>query len=75
METVGVAPQKAGGKQVLLQGLVDRDIYFLFRDLCHSHKLTLAQGLAWAMRSLLTQAGIKVKADRGERTQNTPGLE
>lgn len=55
------------GKKVMVQGLVDRDAYGLFRDLCASHKLTIAQGMSWAIRNLLAQAGVKVRADRGER--------
>lgn len=55
------------GRKVLLQGQIDRDVYGQFRDLCASHKLTLTQGMSWAIRTLLTQAGVKVRADRGER--------
>ena len=67
--------QTMAGKKVLVQGQVDRDVYGLFKDFCASHKLTLAQGIAWGMRSLLTQAGVRVRADRGERSQNTERVE
>jgi hypothetical protein len=63
------ARKNAEPNKIMVQGLVDRDIYFPFRDLVKSHKLTMAAGLGWAMRSLLTQAAIKVRADRGTREQ------
>jgi hypothetical protein len=66
-------PQTAAPKKIMVQGMVDRDVYFLFRDLLASHKLTTQAGLAWAMRSLLVQAGVKVRADRGQRTQDAGG--
>lgn len=35
--------QTMAGKKVLVQAQVDRDLYGQFRDLCGSHKLTIAQ--------------------------------
>ncbi len=71
MESLNDSAVKAvSGKKVMVQGLVDRDLYGQFRDLCGSHRLTLAQGIAWGMRSLLTAAGVRVRADRGGRGQN-----
>lgn len=71
MESLNDSAVKAvSGKKVLIQGLVDRDLYGQFRDFCASHQLTLAQGIGWGMRSLLTAAGVKVRADRGDRSQN-----
>ena len=63
------------GKKVLVQGQIDRDVYGQFRDLCASHKLTIGQGLSWALRNLLGQAGVKTRPDRGERSQTTQKVE
>jgi hypothetical protein len=67
MEAVNQAPQKAAPRKIHIQALIDRDVGFQFRALVAAHGLTMQEGLSWALRNLLTQAGIKVRADRGER--------
>lgn len=54
-------------RKILIQALVDRDIAFQFKNLVAAHGLTMQEGLSWALRNLLTQAGIRVRADRGKR--------
>jgi hypothetical protein len=61
--------EAAGPNKIMIQGLIDRDAYSLFRALCHSHKLTVSKGLNWAVRSLLSRAGVFVKPDRGTPEQ------
>jgi hypothetical protein len=65
MEAVADSRKQAvSGNRTMVQGWVDRDAYFVFRDFCASHKLTIGQGIGWAIRSLLMQAGVKVRRDR-----------
>jgi len=65
--------QMVAPKRMLVQGQIDRDVYWQFRDLIRSHKLTVSEGLGWAMRSVLSQAGVKVRADRGDRQRAENG--
>jgi len=67
MELVNDSPHTEAPKKILLQAMIDRDVAFQFKNLVASHQLTIAQGLSWALRNLLTQAGVKVRADRRER--------
>jgi hypothetical protein len=63
--------QRAEPTKINFQAWVDRDIYFAFRDLMKSHKISMGHGATWAMRSILLSAGVKVRADRGARGEST----
>ena len=69
MEAVNEKDQRAEPTKINSQAWVDRDIYFAFRDLMKSHKISMGQGVTWAMRSILLAAGVKVRRDRGMREQ------
>jgi hypothetical protein len=63
--------KKAEPNKINFQAWVDRDVYFAFRDLLKSHKISMGEGATWAMRSRLVAAGVKVRADRGTRGEPT----
>ena len=48
-------------RKFLLQTQVDRAMYFTFKDFSKAHGLTVARGVEWALRNLLTQAGVKIR--------------
>jgi hypothetical protein len=48
-------------RKFLLQTQVDRAVYFQFKELCKAHKITVAAGVDWALRTKLTQAGIRIR--------------
>ena len=61
--------EKAEPNKINFQAWVDRDVYFAFRDLMKSHKISMGEGATWAMRSKLVAAGVKVRRDRGMREE------
>jgi hypothetical protein len=48
-----------------LQVRIEKDIYNLFKALCHSHGINLSKGITWAMRSTLFAADL-LKAPGGK---------
>ena len=48
--------------RIVISPRVSRKIYFLFRDMCHSHGIAVERGIEEAIRSALARAGINPDA-------------
>ena len=49
--------------RLLLQAKVPREIVFKTKDLAHAHGITIEATVTWALRSLLTRAGVRIRPD------------
>ncbi len=49
-------------RKMTISPKVDRKVYFLFRDLCHSHGMLVELGIEEVLRVALQRAGVPVDA-------------
>jgi hypothetical protein len=57
---------KGDGKgRLFLQVRIRQEIVFKIRDLAAAHGISTERTVEWALRNLLTQAGIRLKPEQG----------
>ena len=59
-----------GDRRINFTTRIDREVWFRFRDLCHSHKVSVERAVEALFREALRESGIEVR----ERTEDSASV-